>query len=252
MGGSEELATEVAEMEKSLEDVVQPRLAVCLVSGGMDSCVTAAIAHEENDALAFLHVSYGQRTQRREREAFASIADHYHVASRLVISFDHLARIGGSSLTDSQIAVTAPDLTTREIPSSYVPFRNAHLLATAVSWGEVINASAIYIGAVAEDSSGYPDCRPEFYDAFQQAIDVGTKPETHITIKTPVIGMRKSEIVRKGLDLGAPLHLTWSCYQESERACGNCDSCALRLRAFREAGVADPIPYLLDSNRSAY
>ena len=248
MGGSQELATELVE----LEEVEQSRLAVCLVSGGMDSCVTAAIAYEENDALAFLHVSYGQRTQRREFEAFEAIADHYNVASRLVISFDHLARIGGSSLTDIQIAVTAPDLTTREIPSSYVPFRNAHLLATAVSWGEVINATAIYIGAVAEDSSGYPDCRPEFYDAFQQAIDVGTKPETHITIKTPVIGMRKSEIVRKGLDLGAPLHLTWSCYQESERACGNCDSCALRLRAFREAGVADPIPYLLDSNRSAY
>lgn len=248
MGGSEELATQVVEFE----DVEQPRLAVCLVSGGMDSCVTAAIAQQENDALAFLHVSYGQLTERRELEAFEAIADHYHVASRLVISFNHLARIGGSSLTDSQIAVTAPNLTTREIPSSYVPFRNAHLLATAVSWGEVINARAIYIGAVAEDSSGYPDCRPEFYDAFQQAIDIGTKPETHLTIKTPVISMRKSEIVRKGLDLGAPLHLTWSCYQESERACGNCDSCALRLRAFREAGVADPIPYLLDSNRSAY
>jgi 7-cyano-7-deazaguanine synthase len=126
------------------------------------------------------------------------------------------------------------------------------LLATAVSWGEVINANAIYIGAVSEDSSGYPDCRPEFYAAFQKAIDVGTKPETHLTIRTPVIEMRKSEIVRKGLELGAPLHLTWSCYQESDRACGNCDSCALRLRAFREAGVTDPIPYLLDSSRSAY
>ncbi|HZI62948.1 MAG TPA: 7-cyano-7-deazaguanine synthase QueC [Pyrinomonadaceae bacterium] len=248
MGGSEELATEVV----NFDDVEQPRLAVCLVSGGMDSCVTAAIAHEENDALAFLHISYGQRTERREREAFETIADHYNVALRLVISFDHLARIGGSSLTDTQIAVTTPDLTTRAIPSSYVPFRNAHLLSTAVSWGEVINASAIYIGAVAEDSSGYPDCRPEFYAAFQEAIDVGTKAETQIMIKTPVIGMRKSEIVRKGLDLGAPLHLTWSCYQESDRACGNCDSCALRLRAFREAGVTDPIPYLLDSSRSAY
>jgi 7-cyano-7-deazaguanine synthase len=248
MGGSEELATEVAE----IEDAGQHRLAVCLVSGGMDSCVTAAIAHEENDELAFLHVSYGQRTEQREREAFEAIADHYHVASRLVISFDQLARIGGSSLTDSQIAVTTPDLTTRAIPSSYVPFRNAHLLATAVSWGEVLKASAIYIGAVAEDSSGYPDCRPEFYAAFQEAVDVGTKPETRLIIETPVIGMRKSEIVRKGLDLGAPLHLTWSCYQESDRACGNCDSCALRLRAFREAGVADPIPYLLDSSRSAY
>ena len=248
MGGSEEVTMEIV----LLEDVEQPRLAVCLVSGGMDSCVTAAIAHEENDALAFLHVSYGQLTQKRELEAFEAIADHYNVTLRLVVSFDHLARIGGSSLTDSQIAVTIPDLTTREIPSSYVPFRNAHLLATAVSWGEVINANAIYIGAVAEDSSGYPDCRPEFYAAFQEAIDVGTRPETRLTIKTPVIGMRKSEIVRKGLDLGAPLQLTWSCYQQSDRACGNCDSCALRLRAFREAGVADPIPYLLDSSRSAY
>lgn len=248
MGGSEEVAIEVAE----LEETDQRRLAVCLVSGGMDSCVTAAIAHEENDELAFLHVSYGQRTQHRERKAFEAIADHYNVALRLVVSFDHLARIGGSSLTDSQIPVSAPDLTTRAIPSSYVPFRNAHLLSTAVSWAEVINASAIYIGAVAEDSSGYPDCRPEFYAAFQQAIEVGTKPETRIVINTPVIVMRKSEIVRKGLDLSAPLHLTWSCYLESDRACGNCDSCALRLRAFREAGVTDPIRYMLDSSRSAY
>ena len=240
MGGSEELATQVAE----LEETEGSRLAVCLVSGGMDSCVTAAIAHEENDELAFLHVSYGQRTETREREAFEAVADYFRVASRLVISFDHLARIGGSSLTDSDIPVTAPDLASRAIPSSYVPFRNAHLLATAVSWGEVIGANAIYIGAVAEDSSGYPDCRPEFYEAFQEAINVGTKPDTHIVIKTPVIGMRKSEIVRTGLELGAPLHLTWSCYQESERACGNCDSCALRLRAFREAGITDPIPYM--------
>jgi 7-cyano-7-deazaguanine synthase len=253
MGGSTELATEVGEMEESrLEENDQRRLAVCLVSGGMDSCVTAAIAREENDELAFLHVSYGQRTEQREREAFEAVADHYRVASRLIVSFDHLARIGGSSLTDRQIPVSAPDLATRAIPSSYVPFRNAHLLATAVSWGEVIKAGSIYIGAVAEDSSGYPDCRPEFYDAFQTAIDAGTKPETHIVIRTPVIGMRKSEIVRKGLDLNAPLQLTWSCYQASDRACGNCDSCALRLRAFREAGAKDPIPYLLDSSRSAY
>jgi 7-cyano-7-deazaguanine synthase len=171
---------------------------------------------------------------------------------RLAISMEQLTRIGGSSLTDNEIPVTAPNLTSLTIPSSYVPFRNAHLLATAVSWAEVIGASAIYIGAVAEDSSGYPDCRPEFYEAFQNAIDLGTKPETHIEIRTPVIHMRKSQIVRKGVELGAPLHLTWSCYQESELACGNCDSCALRLRAFREAGVPDPIPYLLDSSRFAY
>jgi 7-cyano-7-deazaguanine synthase len=252
MGGSEELATEVAGIESGSEDTDQRRVAVCLVSGGMDSCVTAAIAHEENDELAFLHVSYGQRTEQREREAFAAVADHYNVGLRLVVSFDHLARIGGSSLTDSRIPVSAPNLTTGMIPSSYVPFRNAHLLATAVSWGEVLKANWIYIGAVAEDSSGYPDCRPEFYAAFQEAIDAGTKPETRLEIRTPVIAMRKAEIVRKGLDLGAPLHLTWSCYQATDRACGNCDSCALRLRAFREAGATDPIPYLLDSSRSAY
>ena len=239
MGGSEELATEVEEVESTDER----RLAVCLVSGGMDSCVTAAIANQENDELAFLHVSYGQRTEQREREAFESLADHFNVGLRLVVSFDHLARIGGSSLTDNSIPVTVADLTARAIPSSYVPFRNAHLLATAVSWGEVIQANAIYIGAVAEDSSGYPDCRPEFYAAFQQAIDVGTKPETRIEIRTPVLGMRKSEIVQTGLSLQAPLHLTWSCYQSSDLACGNCDSCALRLRAFREAGTTDPIPY---------
>ncbi len=248
MGGTQELATEVLEsVERD-----NSQLAICLVSGGMDSCVTAAIAHEENDELAFLHVGYGQRTEKRERESFQAIADYFGVDSRLVISLEHLAQIGGSSLTDSTIPVTAANLTAPGIPSSYVPFRNAHLLAAAASWGEVIKATAIYIGAVAEDSSGYPDCRPEFYAAFQNVLELGTRPETHITIKTPVIDMRKSEIVRKGLDLGAPLHLTWSCYQESELACGNCDSCALRLRAFREAGATDPIPYMLDSSRFAY
>ena len=248
MGGSIEVETETLESEETDE----PKLAICLVSGGMDSCVTAAIAHEENDELAFLHVSYGQRTENRERQSFEAIADHFNVELRLVISLEQLARIGGSSLTDNSIPVTAADLSAPGIPSSYVPFRNAHLLATAVSWAEVIGATSIYIGAVAEDSSGYPDCRPEFYDAFQKVLEIGTKPETRITIETPVIGMRKSEIVQRGIELGAPLHLTWSCYQESERACGNCDSCALRLRAFREAGTVDPIPYMLDSSRFAY
>jgi 7-cyano-7-deazaguanine synthase len=248
MGGSTEVETETLESEET----DGPRLAICLVSGGMDSCVTAAIAREENDELAFLHVSYGQRTEQRERASFEALADHFNVKLRLAISLEQLARIGGSSLTDNSIAVTPANLSAPGIPSSYVPFRNAHLLAAAVSWGEVIGATSIYIGAVAEDSSGYPDCRPEFYDAFQRVVDIGTKPETHITIETPVIGMRKSEIVQRGIELGAPLQLTWSCYQASELACGNCDSCALRLRAFREAGVVDPIPYMLDSNRFAY
>jgi 7-cyano-7-deazaguanine synthase len=248
MGGSEEISTEPFEAVEN----DGPQLAICLVSGGMDSCVTAAIAQHESDRLAFLHASYGQRTEKRERESFEALADHFNVNLRLVISLEHLARIGGSSLTDKTIAVSSPALRASAIPSSYVPFRNAHLLAAAVSWGEVIKASAIYIGAVAEDSSGYPDCRPEFYEAFQHVLDLGTKPETRITIKTPVINMRKSEIIRRGFELDAPLHLTWSCYQESELACGNCDSCALRLRAFREAGVRDPIPYMLDSTRFAY
>jgi 7-cyano-7-deazaguanine synthase len=239
MGGSEEIATQVLEAEET----DGPQLAICLVSGGMDSCVTAAIAQQGNDELAFLHVSYGQRTEQRERESFDALADHFNVGLRLVISLEHLARIGGSSLTDEAIPVTTANLTSSAIPSSYVPFRNSHLLAAAVSWGEVIGALSIYIGAVAEDSSGYPDCRPEFYDAFQNVIDLGTKPETRITIRTPVIHLKKSEIVQKGVDLGAPLHLTWSCYQDSQLACGKCDSCALRLRAFREAGVPDPIPY---------
>jgi 7-cyano-7-deazaguanine synthase len=247
MGGTEEIATEVVETE----DVDGSERAICLVSGGMDSCVTAAIAKNENDELAFLHVSYGQRTEKRELQAFEALADHYDVGLRLVISLEHLALIGGSSLTDPAIVVTPADLNSRAIPSSYVPFRNSHLLAAAVSWGEVINASAIYIGAVAEDSSGYPDCRPEFYAAFQNVIDLGTKPDTNIRIRTPVINLRKSEIIRTGVELAAPLDLTWSCYQASELACGNCDSCALRLRAFREAGVPDPIAYQLDSNRFA-
>jgi 7-cyano-7-deazaguanine synthase len=225
------------------ESAADGTLAVCLVSGGMDSCVTAAVARAENAGLAFLHVSYGQRTQARERRAFEELADFYNVTRRLVVSLEHLARIGGSSLTDPSIPVAEADLASQAIPTSYVPFRNAHLLAAATSWAEVSGAGRVYIGAVAEDSSGYPDCRPEFYEAFQRVVDVGTRPETRVRIRTPVIHMRKSEIIRRGVELGAPLGLTWSCYRAEERACGTCDSCALRLRAFREAGLEDPIPY---------
>jgi 7-cyano-7-deazaguanine synthase len=250
MGGHDEAANSVSELFE--DDEPRSELAVCLVSGGMDSCVTAAIADQEVDELAFLHVSYGQRTEERERRAFEEIANHYGVKKRLVVSLEHLAKIGGSSLTDKDIAVTSANLAGEGIPTSYVPFRNAHLLSIATSWAEVIQARSIYIGAVAEDSSGYPDCRPEFYEAFQQAIRVGTKPETHIRIKTPVIALKKSDIVRQGQKLNAPLELTWSCYRESEQACGDCDSCALRLRAFSDAGVTDPIPYVLDSKRFAY
>lgn len=218
--------------------------AIVLLSGGMDSCITAAIAGLENTELAFLHLSYGQRTQERERRAFNEIADFYRIEKRMDISLEYLARIGGSSLTDASIPVAEANLESREIPTSYVPFRNANMLAIAASWAEVIGARAIYIGAVAEDSSGYPDCRPEFYKAFQKAIDIGTRPETAIEIRTPIIAMSKAEIVQKGTELGAPLHLTWSCYRNSDFACGTCDSCALRLRGFARANAVDPIEYL--------
>ncbi|MBP7376961.1 MAG: 7-cyano-7-deazaguanine synthase, partial [Pyrinomonadaceae bacterium] len=185
----------------------------------------------------------GQRTEARERKAFNDIADHYGIRQRLDVSIEYLAKIGGSSLTDANNAVTEADLASTEIPTSYVPFRNANMLAIATSWAEVIGASSIYIGAVAEDSSGYPDCRPEFYAAFQKTIDTGTKPDTRIEIRTPIIELSKAEIVQKGIDLDAPLHLTWSCYRSEQLACGTCDSCALRLRGFKLAGVTDPINY---------
>jgi 7-cyano-7-deazaguanine synthase len=242
MGGYDEKAL-VSVSDEPEEVEGGAKLAVCLVSGGMDSCVTAALAKTEYEELAFLHIAYGQRTEAREARAFQELAEHYGVKQRLVASIDYLAQIGGSSLTDARIPVSAANLSAREIPTSYVPFRNAHMLSIATSWAEVLCARAIYIGAVEEDSSGYPDCRPEFYAAFQRAIDNGTRPDTRVEIRTPVIHLRKAEIVRRGLELGAPLELTWSCYQSEDVACGRCDSCALRLRAFSEAGALDPIPY---------
>ncbi len=217
-------------------------IAVVLVSGGMDSCVAAGIA-AQNHTPAFLHVNYGQRTEKRELRAFNDLADHFHVERRLVVSLEHLALIGGSSLTDHKITVEEAKLNRAEIPTSYVPFRNAHLLSIAVSWGEVLGAHKIFIGAVEEDSSGYPDCREEFYRAFNEAVRLGTKPESAITIVTPISHLTKTEIVRKGIELGAPFHLTWSCYKNEDKACGVCDSCALRLRGFQLAGVEDPLPY---------
>jgi 7-cyano-7-deazaguanine synthase len=223
--------------------------AVVLLSGGMDSCVSTAIAREKHGAanIALLHAGYGQRTEKRERQAFDAIADYYAVRERLVVQLNHFRAIGGSALTDERIAVPENELGKPgqggAIPVTYVPFRNAHFLSVAVSWAEVIGAKAIYIGAVAEDSSGYPDCRPEYYQVFQELVRAGTRPETQIEIVTPVIMLKKSEIIRKGMELGAPLHLTWSCYQDEEEACGACDSCLLRLRAFAETGTLDPISY---------
>ena len=220
--------------------------AVVLLSGGMDSCVCTAIAREQYgpDNLAVLHASYGQRTEKRERQAFEEIAHYFGMQHRMLVKLDYFRIIGGSALTDRQIKVPENELeAAATIPVTYVPFRNAHFLSVGVSWAEAIGARAIYIGAVAEDSSGYPDCRPEYYRVFQELVNAGTKPETQIEIVTPVIHMKKSEIVRRGRELDAPLHLTWSCYQDEDIACGQCDSCLLRLRAFAEAGNEDAIPY---------
>jgi 7-cyano-7-deazaguanine synthase len=223
---------------------MKKKLCVVLASGGMDSCVTTAVANQSFE-LAMLHVNYGQRTERREEKAFHKICGFYHVPKvrQLISHIDHLKRIGGSSLTDRAISVSRANLTNKNVPTSYVPFRNAHILSIAVSWAEVIGAEKIFIGAVEEDSSGYPDCREEYFKAFNKIIRLGTKPRTQLEILTPIIHLTKSEIVRKGLKLKAPFHLTWSCYQNEDKACGTCDSCALRLRGFQLAGAEDPIAY---------
>jgi len=207
----------------------------------MDSCVCAALATLDYDAAA-VHVSYGQRTEARELRSFHSICDVLGIDQRLTVRNDALKSIGGSALTDRNIEVPESGQIGRDIPITYVPFRNAHFLSVAVSWAEVLGAEKVYIGAVEQDSSGYPDCRAAYYQAFNEVIRVGTK-EGSVEIVTPLIGLKKSEIVTLGLELGAPFDLTWSCYSQEDRACGVCDSCTLRLRAFRAAGVADPIPY---------
>ncbi len=217
-------------------------LAVCLVSGGLDSCVAAAVAAQDYE-LAFLHVNYGQRTEARELRAFHEIADFYKVKHRLVTEVPALKQIGGSALTDPNIAIPEDKPSPDRIPITYVPFRNAHFLAIAVSWGEVLGAKRIFIGASQVDFSGYPDCRASFFAAYNQVIKEGTRPETEILIETPLINLTKAEIVKLGQKLGAPLHLTWSCYQREDVACGRCESCILRLKGFREAGLKDPIPY---------
>jgi 7-cyano-7-deazaguanine synthase len=223
--------------------------AVVLLSGGMDSCVCAALAARDFDAAA-LHISYGQRTEEREWKAFLGICDRLGIRERLVVRNEALRAIGGSALTDSTIAVPESHAIGHGVPVTYVPFRNAHFLSVAVSWAEVLGAEKIYIGAVEQDSSGYPDCRPAYYQAFNGVIRAGTK-EGNIEVVTPLIALRKHQIVRLGLELGAPFDLTWSCYSREDRACGVCDSCVLRLRAFQEAGASDPIPYWETSTASS-
>ncbi len=218
--------------------------AVVLLSGGMDSCVCAALAVRDfgSQAVAALHISYGQRTEQREQQSFLGVCERLHITRRMMLRNDALPAIGGSALTDASIAVPESGEIGPGIPITYVPFRNAHFLAAAVSWAEVLGAHSIYIGAVEQDSSGYPDCRPAYYRAYNEVIRTGTR-EGAIQVVTPLIGLRKSEIVRLGLELSAPFELTWSCYSRHDRACGVCDSCVLRLRAFEQAGAGDPIAY---------
>ena len=215
--------------------------AVVLLSGGMDSCVCAALAARDHTAAA-VHVSYGQRTEERERKSFLAICQRLNIQDKLIVRNEALRAIGGSALTDKGILVPRAESVGSGVPVTYVPFRNAHFLAVAVSWAEVLGAEKVYIGAVEPDSSGYPDCRPAYYEAFNAVVKTGTK-EGRIEIVTPLIAMRKAEIVRLGLELGAPFDLTWSCYSREDQACGVCDSCTLRLRAFEAAGVQDPIAY---------
>jgi 7-cyano-7-deazaguanine synthase len=214
-------------------------LAVVLASGGMDSCTATAWAARRY-RLAMLHVNYGQRTEAKELECFRKITAHFRAGKHLVVDARHLAGIGGSSLTDASIPVP-PDETPGEIPSTYVPFRNANLLAIAVSWAEVIGATRIVIGAVEQDAPGYPDCRPAFYEAANRLIELGTRPETHIVVETPLVALKKSDVIRMGLEAGAPYHLTWSCYQSEAAPCRNCASCRRREEAFAAVGVRDPL-----------
>jgi len=222
---------------------MEKQKSVVLLSGGMDSCVCLGIAIENSSEVAALHLNYGHRTEEKELNSFNEICNHYNIKKRLVVNVNHLSEIGGSSLTDENMQVELADLDSTEIPTSYVPFRNANILSIATSWTEVLNFDSIYIGAVSEDSAGYPDCRKEFYEAFEKAIDLGTKPSTKIKIYTPIIDMSKKEIVEKGLEINSPLNLTWSCYSSNSEACGVCDSCVRRLRGFEEAGSKDLIVY---------
>lgn len=216
---------------------------IVLMSGGLDSTVCTAIAEYKHYEICALHINYGQKTESREQKAFIDICNYYSIQKTLTVDMSYLKIIGGSSLTDNSLIIPKADLSSAKIPNSYVPFRNANMLAIAVSWAEVIQAITIVIGAVSEDGSGYPDCRKEFFDAFQSVINVGTKPETTICLEMPLLNLSKKQIIEKGIELHAPLHLTWSCYGSQDEACGICDSCALRLRGFIQAGLQDPLPY---------
>ncbi len=218
--------------------------AVVLMSGGMDSALCAGIAAEQGYEIAGLHLNYGQLTEARELQAFNQLCDYYNAIDRLVVDVKYFSQIGGSSLTDNSIPVPPASFDKSNVPNTYVPFRNANILCIAASWAEVIEAGALFIGAVEDDSSGYPDCRASFFEAMQQVINLGTKPSTNIKIVTPIINFSKMQIVQKSMELNVPLQLTWSCYKNEDKACGECESCKLRLKGFSLSGYRDPIEYV--------
>ncbi len=220
---------------------------IVLTSGGMDSLITTAIAQKENDEIYLLHANYGQRTEEKELKAFNAICDYFKPNGHLIVNIDYLARIGGNSLTDHNLDVPRNELSD-SVPNTYVPFRNGNLISIAASWAEVLEAQSLYIGAVEADSSGYPDCRKVFYEQLENAINLGTKEDTQISIKTPIIDKMKHEIIQIGRQLNVPFELSWSCYVDNQTACGECDSCLLRIRAFKQAGIKDPIPYAIPIN----
>ena len=236
----------------------RPR-AVVLVSGGMDSATAVAEAIDRGYDPLFLHTSYGQRTEHREAECARLLAEHFDASDVLHVETDHLARIGASSLTDEAMAVGDAEMRSdgeegerdrgdasddaEEIPNTYVPFRNANLLSMAVSYAEAQDAEAVFVGAHSEDYAGYPDCRPEFFEAFERVVETGTRPETSVAVEAPFVERSKIDIVERGTELDVPFEHTWSCYRHERPACGTCDACAYRLQAFQRAGLRDPIEY---------
>jgi len=223
--------------------MIDDNLAIVAVSGGLDSAVATAVAAESHE-LSLMHINYGNLTEKRELEAFHNIADYYNIEKRLVADIDHLRKIGASSLTDKNIPVEDFTGKNKGIPLTYVPFRNANILSIAVSWGEATGAGSIYVGMMEEDSAGYPDCTEEFIEAFNRLIKVGTRPETTVKLIAPLIHMSKGDVIRKGIELGAPFDLSWSCYKNEDKACGVCESCVLRLNGFKDVGIEDPIDYI--------
>lgn len=217
--------------------------AVCLLSGGMDSSTLAYLTKSKGYEILALHLNYGQRTQNKELACAKKIAGLLQAEAFVEVDIGYFSKFGASSLTDTKIDVDTFDPLRAHIPNTYVPFRNANLLSIATSFAEARGADAIFIGVQSLDYSGYPDCRPQFIEAFQRVIDTGTRDQTRIRLITPFIHMTKTDILKEGMKLHVPYEHTWSCYRNEDLACGTCGSCHFRREAFEALGLTDPIPY---------